>query len=204
MDLQLAFAQLTPQDPAFEQRVQHTTTVRHPSQHPLWKLRRAIRINLVFGTVITLGYAMLLPMLGHALIIAFFLVVMAYNVWALLNTYQLYRRLPASVSALNDLRTELNAHVAASTAWMRLHQRTALLTYPLAVTGGFLFGGLMGSGLSPVLFMSRPTMWLWLLGSLVVLVPLCHLLVKWMNRTAFGVHVDALRARIAELEGRNT
>lgn len=59
---------------------------------------------------------------------------------------------------------------------------------------------MQGSGLSPALFMAKPHVQLVFVIALVVLVPLCHFLVRWMTRTAFGVHVEALKACIAELE----
>ena len=201
MDLQLAFAQLAPQDPAFEQRVRLTTTTVQPSNHPLWKLRRAIRLNLVFGTVITAGYVALFPFVGHAVVMVFFMLVLVYNMWSLAHTYRLYKRIPSHVAADHDLLSVLREQVEATTAWRRLHQRSGLVMYPLAVTGGFLLGGVHGSGLSPAAFLGKPPVQLALVGALVVLVPLCHVLVRWMTRTAFGVHVEAMRARIAELEG---
>lgn len=203
MDLQLAFAQLAPQDPAFEQRLQQATTVQQRSHHPLWKLRRAIRLNLIFGTVITLGYVALFPFIGDGVVLAFFALVLMYNVWSLVNTLQLYRRIPDHVPADHDLLSVLRQQVASTAAWMKLHQRTGLVMYPLAVTAGFLLGGMHGSGSPPELFLAKPAIQIALVVALMVLVPLCYFLVRWMTHAAFGVHVEALRARIAELEGVN-
>lgn len=203
MDLQLAFAQLAPQDPAFEQRLQQATTVQHPSHHPLWKLRRAIRLNLGFGTVITVGYLGLFPFIGDGVVLTFFALVLMYNVWSLVHTLQLYRRIPDHVPADHDLLRVLHQQVATTTAWMKLHQRTGLVMYPLAVTAGFLLGGMHGSGSPPALFLAKPAIQIALVVALMVLVPLCYFLVRWMTHAAFGVHVEALRARIAELEGVN-
>ncbi len=200
MDLQLAFAQLAPQDPAFEQRLRRATTAPSPSSHPLWKLRHAIRLSMVFGTIITAGYVVLLPLMGHVVVQAFFALVFMYNVWSIVDTFRLYRRIPPYVPADHDLLSVLREQAEATTAWMRLHQRSGLIMYPLAVTGGFLLGGMHGSGLPPAQFMAKPHIQVALGISLIVLVPLCHFLVRWMTRTAFGVHVEALMACIAELE----
>lgn len=200
MDIQLAFAQLAPQDPAFEQRLRQATTGSSPSNHPLWKLRQAIRLNMVFGTVITAGYVVLFPFMGHAVVQAFFALVFVYNVWSIVHTLRLYKRIPPHVPADHDLLKMLREQAEATSAWMKLHQRTGLIMYPLAVTGGFLLGGMQGSGLSPALFMAKPHVQLAFVIALVVLVPLCRFLVRWMTRTAFGVQVEALKACIAELE----
>lgn len=160
----------------------------------MWKLRRAIRLNLVFGTVITAGYVGLFPFVGHAVVMVFFALVLLYNMWSIAHTYQLYKRIPTHVAADHDLLSVLRDQVEATSAWIRLHQRSGLVMYPLAVTGGFLLGGVNGSGLSPAAFLAKPHAQLALVGALVVLVPLCHFLVRWMTRAAFGVHVEAMRA----------
>lgn len=200
MDIQLAFAQLAPQDPAFEQRLEQATGVRHPSNHPLWKLRRAIRINLGFAVVITLGLLLLMTQLTDLIVLLCLLVVLGFNVWAILTTVQLHRSLPDHIPAERGLLQVMRDHAAAIQHWMFAQKRVALFVYPVAATGGFLLGGASGSGLSPVAFMQRPYMWLILLITLLVLVPLTHRLASWMTRTAFGGHLDALKARIAELE----
>ncbi|MBL7963825.1 MAG: hypothetical protein JNM31_08265 [Flavobacteriales bacterium] len=200
MDLQLAFANWQPQDPAYDQRLQAATRQRTNSRHPLERLRRAIRVNLTFAAVITVGYLALFPFMPHPLVMVFLGVMLLYNVWAMVNTWQHYARIPASVSAMNDVLAEMKTQVTATTVWMKLHVRTGLLIYPLAITGGFLLGALLGTGATPAELMSKPPLW-WILGAaLLVLVPLCHYTVKWMTHLAFGVHVEALRRSIAELE----
>lgn len=196
----MAFAELTPQDPAFEQRLREATAAQHPSNHPLWKLRRAIRINLGFAVVITLGLLLLMTQLTDAIVLLCLLVVLAFNAWAILTTFRLYRSLPDHIPAAPGLLQVMRDHAHAIHHWMFAHRRVALFIYPVAATGGFLMGGAAGSGLSPAMLLERPTMWLFLLISLLVLVPLSHGLAGWLTRMAFGGHLDALRARIAELE----
>jgi hypothetical protein len=201
MDLQLAFANWQPQDPAYDRNLQAATEQRTTSRHPLELLRRAMRANLYFAAVITMGYLALFPFMPHLLVMAFLGAVVVYNGWAMVNTYRHYRRIPSSVSAMNDVLAEMKAQVAATTAWMRLHLRMGLIMYPLAITGGFLLGGLVGSGATPAELMAKQALWWILGGTLVVLVPICHFTTKWFTHLAFGVHVEALRRSIAELEG---
>ena len=201
MDFKLAFSNWEPRDPAFDGLLHATTRQRTTSRHPLESLRRAMRINMVLALVITVGYLALLPFIPHDAVMVFLVAMMLYNGWATVNTYRLYQRMPASVSAMNDVLHEMRAQVDATTHWMRLHVRMGLLMYPLAITGGFLFGALVGTGATVAELMSKPPLW-WILGiTLVVLVPICHFVVKWMTRLVFGVHVEAMRKLIAELEG---
>jgi hypothetical protein len=201
MDLQLTFANWRPEDPAFEDRLRMATAANSKSRHPLEKLRRAVRVNLIFAAVITLGYLALFPFIPHPVVMVFLGLVVLYNGWAMLHTYRHYQRMPTSVSAMNDVLAELRAQVALTTDWMKLHVRIGLVMYPLAITGGFLLGGLVGTDASLQELLSKPPLW-WILGvTLVVLVPICHYTVKWMTRMAFGVHVEALRRSIVEMEG---
>jgi hypothetical protein len=172
-----------------------------PSNHPLWKLRRAIRINLGFAMVITLGLILLMTQITDTIVLFCLLVVLVFNGWAIITTLQLHRSLPDHIPAERGLLQVMRDHAQAIQHWMFAQGRVALFIYPVAATGGFLMGGSAGSGVSPAAFMQRPTIWLFLLITLLVLVPLSHFLARWMTRVAFGGHLDALRARIAELEG---
>lgn len=156
---------------------------------------------MYFATVFTVGCLALIPYMPHALVMAFIAVLLLYSVWTLVNTWQHYRRIPSSVSSMNEVLVEMKSQVAATTAWMRLHVGMGLVMYPVTITGDFLLGSLLGKGATPAELMARSALG-WILGiTLVVLVPLCHITVKWMTRLAFGVHVDTLRSLIAELEG---
>lgn len=200
MDLQLAFADIAPQDPAFEQRLRKATNAAQPSNHSLGKLRRAIRVNLGFAVVITLGLLLLMTQIADPIVLLCLLVVLVFNGWAIITTLQLHRSLPDHIPAERGLLQVMRDHAQTIQHWMIAHRRVALFIYPIAATGGFLMGGSAGSGVSPAALMQRPTMWLFLLITLLVLVPLSHFLARWMTRVAFGGHLDALRARIAELE----
>jgi len=200
MDLQHAFADLTPQDPAFEQRVRKAIGTLSPSKHPLGKLRRSIRINLVFAIVITLGMILLMTQVTDGVVLALMTILLAFNVWAIGTTLRLYRSLPDHIPAEHTVLHLLRQHAEAIAHWMFAQKRVALFVYPVAGTGGFLMGGAAGSGLSPSAVMDRPHMWLILLVTLLVLVPLSNWLGSWMTRIAFGGHLKELRARIEELE----
>ncbi len=201
MDFRLAFDELSPQDPAFEQRLRKATSALQPSHHPLRKLRRAIRINLGLAIMLTLGLMLMITGVADAIVQLCLLVVLAFNAWAIITTLRLYRSLPDHIPAERGVLHVMRDHAQAIEHWMTAHKRVALFIYPVAATGGFLLGGAAGSGLSPAALLERPTMWLILLITLIVLVPLAHGLAGWMTRMAFGGHLAALRERIAELEG---
>jgi hypothetical protein len=56
----------------------------------------------------------------------------------------------------NDSRAEMNAQLAATTAWIWLHVRRGLFLYPMAITGGILPGALAGTASTPAGLMATP------------------------------------------------
>jgi hypothetical protein len=84
--------------------------------------------------------------------------------------------------------------------WQKQSMRVALWLYPFAAAGGFMLGGIVGSGKTPEAFLMNYKIQIALAITIIVLVPLSYLLAKWMTRVAFGVYVDQLKERIDELE----
>lgn len=81
-----------------------------------------------------MGYLALFPLLGHVAVLVFFALVLMYTVRSIMHTFRLYRRIPPHVPAEHDLLKVLREQAEATSAWMKLHQRTGLIMYPLAVT----------------------------------------------------------------------
>ena len=200
MDLRLAFAAMVPEEAPATAAPLEARRLRTPSQHPLTKLRRALLINMGFAVVITLGLLAVMARVEHLLVNVLLGGVVVFNAWALWTAHRVRRRLPAHVSADHALLDELRLHADATDAMMRMQERVSLFVLPIAATGGFLLGGTASSGATPVDLLAKPDVLISLVISLAVLVPLAYLLGRWMNRVAFGRHVQDLRRRIAELE----
>jgi hypothetical protein len=63
-----------------------------------------------------------------------------------------------------------------------------------------MMGGVLGSGKTVGEFMSKPPVLIAFAIILVVLIPACYYLAKWMNRKAFGDHLEKLKANIDQLK----
>lgn len=200
MDLRLAFAAMVPEEAPTITAPLEACRLRTPSQHPLTKLRRALLINMGFAVVITLGLLAVMVRVEYLLVNVLLGAVVVFNTWALWTAHRVRRRLPAHVSADHALLDELRLHADATDAMMRMQERVSLFVLPIAATGGFLLGGTASSGVTPLELLAKPPVVVSLFVSLAVLVPLTYLLGRWMNRVAFGRHVQDLRRRIAELE----
>jgi hypothetical protein len=80
-----------------------------------------------------------------------------------------------------------------------LQQKLSIFIYPIALTGGFILGGVVGSAkrVEEMLYNSKM---LGILGiTMLVMVPLCYLGARWMFNYAYGSHLKKLKAMIDQL-----
>ena len=117
-----------------------------PSDHPMNKLYRALRLNLIWTVVITLGLVALLFIVPEPLVLALFGVLLIFCIWAIVDGVRLLRGWSAGVSSSNSLLVEMQRQYDAIRRWIRLQMRVALAVYPFSIAGGFLWGGMEGSG----------------------------------------------------------
>ncbi len=171
------------------------------SHHPLARLRRALRLNIGYGLLVSAAMCVLLVKAdGWPLIVAFS-VVAAFCVWAVVDTWRLLNTLDPFVSANSTTLDELRRHHTALENWMRTQQRMGWYIYPVSAFGSGLWGAVVGAA-APVGDVLQKTALLAVLAVLaLVMSPLCAWLAKWMFRQAFGKEVDRLRVLITQLEG---
>jgi len=80
----------------------------------------------------------------------------------------------------------MKRHCESITTWLNNQQKVALIIYPVSATGGFMLGGVIGSGKSVEVLMSKPVVILVLIVTIIILVPICYYLAKWMCNYSFG------------------
>lgn len=170
------------------------------SHHPLHKIRKNLLINICFGIAICLLYAYVLIAFGYWEVRVCLGIVLLFTAWAIHTAWKQYRLFQTGVSPNNSVLPELKRQYESIHFWMKTQLRIALFIYPISATGGFFLGGTIGSGKPVEAVMSKPAMWVILLVVLLILVPLCHILAKWMFRISFGKHIDALKRNIEDLE----
>lgn len=170
-----------------------------PSDHPMNKLYRALRLNLIWTVVITIGLVALLFIVPEPLVLTLFGVLLLFCVWAIMDGIRLLRGWGAGVSSTNSLLVEMQRQYDTINRWMRLQMRVALAVYPFSIAGGFLWGGMVGSGLDAITFLQKPFVGVLLAVCIIVLVPVCYWVAKLLSKVAFGRHLQALHGRIEEL-----
>ncbi|MDA9555174.1 hypothetical protein N9R54_02950 [Pelobium sp.] len=167
-------------------------------ENPLKKLKKLLKANIIWGILITL---VLVPTIIYAQywpIHAFLSIVVLFTIWGVFKAIILYKDINPDVTG-NNLLSELIRNKDAINKWMRVQRKVALAVYPFSAAGGFMLGGVVGSGKTLEQFMSKPSMYWALIISIIVLTPLCDLLTKWMFNYSFGKVLHKIDQLIEEL-----
>lgn len=104
---------------------------------------------------------------------------------------------------MNSLLQEMERHHNHIRQWMNLQQWASLLTYPVSIAAGFMLGGSLGSGKPIASFIHEPHIMLILLIMVIILVPACFFLARWMSHKAFGQYARQLKTNIDTLKNEN-
>lgn len=164
------------------------------------KIRRNLLINMILGMLVCLVYLFIILYFHIWQVQVLIAVVLIFSLWASYTAYIEYKKIHATVSSTNSVLDELKRHQLSITTWMKTQQRVALFIYPVSAAGGFMLGGAMGSGKPVHVIMSKPIMYVILLITIAILVPVCYYLARWMFNYSFGKHLDALKVNISALE----
>ena len=170
------------------------------SHNPLEKIKKNLVMNMTAGILICLLYVAVIFYFRIWQVQLALCIVLVFSLWAVYTAYQQYRHLNSNVSSSSSLLTEMKRHYQSITDWMNVQQRVALYIYPVSATGGFMLGGVLGSGKPLNYFMSKRSVLIILLICILVLVPACYYLAKWMFNYSYGKHLKALKMNIDALE----
>lgn len=169
------------------------------SNHPLITIQRNLRYNIGFGVVISLLYLWVFIQFPFWQVFVCIGIVFLFTVLGTYHSYKLLKRLKAGTVDLPLLKTLEFQHEMIQ-RWIRLQERVAVAVYPFAGAGGFMIGGFVGSGKSIEEFMDKSLVQIIMVVVLLVIVPLAYWLAKWMNKVAFGKHLNKLKENIEELK----
>jgi hypothetical protein len=198
-DLNEIWGQEDTQNDVLQEMLQNKSFTKGSIHSPLAKLKKNLFVHIIYAVVITLAYAFVIYYFPFWQVQFCMLLLIGFNFWAISSAYRLYKNVDPDLTHDNVL-TELKKHYYAFSDWQKQSMRVALFIYPFAGAGGFMLGGAIGSGKTPEAFMADYRIMIALGITLLVLVPLCYWMAKWMNRVAFGKLIKQLKERIDELE----
>ena len=170
------------------------------SHNPLEKIKKNLLMNMVWGIIICALYVFIIIHFQIWQVQVSISIVLLFSLWALYTAWLQYKKLNTSVSSNSSVLSEMKRHCESIETWLNTQQKVALIIYPVSAAGGFMLGGVIGSGKSVELFMSKPIVILILVVTILILVPACYYLAKWMCNYSFGKHLKTLQQNIQDLE----
>jgi hypothetical protein len=200
MDLEKSWNDTGYEDQGWDDLVKQSLSKKREPLDPLHKLRKNLRLNM--------GYAILICLLYIAAIIYFtlpifritMLLMLGFTVYGFITAFREYKSIEPGISTSRSLLKDMERHYYSITHWIKTQENVALFFYPIGAAGGFMMGGVLGSGKTVGEFMSKPAVLIIFAVILIILMPLCYYLAKWMNRKAFGEHLDKLKENIDQLK----
>jgi len=202
MDLENIWQRKGGTDDSLNKMIQQPDLSNLTSKLPLHKLKKNLLIGVILAVLLTGVYGVLIYFIHIWQVQLALAVAILFNSWVGVDTWKLYTTIPVNVSTTNSLKDELQKNYAGFQKWWRIQERAGLFVYPIAATGGFILGGVDGSGKSVEAFLYNPKMLLVLGVTLLILVPLCYYGARWMFNVAYGKHLKKLKLLIDELSNQ--
>lgn len=170
----------------------------HGLKNPLKKAKNMLGKNIIFSIIICLIYLPIIFIYRFWQIQLFIGITLLFTTWAGWTAFDLYRSIKPNVSA-DNLLNELKRVVSTLNQWIKVQIKVALFIYPISATGGYLLGGVIGSGKNVEDFMKKPIALYALIICILVLTPTCYYLSKWLFNKSFGKSIKQMNRIIAEL-----
>jgi uncharacterized membrane protein YqjE len=139
--------------------------------NPLKKMKKLLAQNMVGVALCVAFYVTIICFFNFWQIRVLIVITLIFTLWALATAWQLHRSANDNVSATN-LLNELKRNRDALNSWMRIQMRVAVFIYPFSAAGGYLWGGVLGSGKDVSAFMSKPIAGWTLIACIIVLTQL--------------------------------
>lgn len=188
------------EDDSLASLLQEKALPKFTSQSPLLKIKKRLLQSWILSLITCLVYIVIIitnPIWQVQTAIG---IVLLFSLWATAQSFKHYKSIDDTISSSNPLLAELKRHHQSIMKWMHVQQKVALFLYPIAAMGGFMLGGVWGSGKPVEVFLSKPIVLVALVICCVVLMILSHYLARWLCKVSFGKHLDALQQMIRELE----
>lgn len=199
MNIENTWQQSGGSDDALNKMLQTNDFSNLPSKLPLTKLKKNLLIGMIGAVLITAAYVVLFFFVSIWQVYVAFGILIFFNTWIAVDSWNLYKNIKVNVSATNSLKEELQKNYTGFQKWWRIQERLGLFVYPIAASGGFIIGGVLGSGKSVEEFLYNPRMLLILGVTILILVPICYYGARWMFNIAYGKHLKKLKELMDEL-----
>ncbi len=172
--------------------------IHQESSSPTAKLRKGVFKKMMFIVGFVILFLAVMPFLKVQIVQILLLVLtLAYVIGGII-LWQEYKLLKKELPMDGSLLDALKSYRDRIKTILRYEEAIGLFLYPISATMGFMWSFTEKHPVSEVF--EKTYVWMTLVITLVVLTPLCHWLARWMNKKAFGKHLDQLEENIAILE----
>ena len=199
MDLENIWQQAGNKDDMLNRILQQKNFDHLHSKLPLKKLKKNLLTGIAWAILITAGYLVLFYFIHIWQVYVALSIVIAFNIWIIILTWRLYKTIQDTITPSNSLKQELQKNYDGFQKWWAIQARLGLYVYPVAATGGFMLGGVVGSGKTVEAFLYRPSILIILVITVAIITPVCYYLAKLMFKYAYGRHLKKLKELIDEL-----
>lgn len=199
MDLRDTWQRSSGSDDMLRQMLRQETIEKLQSKMPLKKLKNNLLTGMVLAVTITAGYIVLFFFVNAWQVVIALCTMVIFNTWLLVESWKLYENTNAAIFPSESVKAELQRNYESFQHCWSLQQRVSLFVYPIATAGGFILGGMSGSGKPAEAFLNDWRILLALGITIVVLMPVCYYFARWMFNYAYGKHLAKLKSLIEEL-----
>lgn len=165
---------------------------------PLKRMKKMLIINSIWALAIAVGYLVILYFERYWQIQLLFAALLAFTLFSIASALKLYFAIDAQTSS-SSLLAELKRNSLALKKWIKIQTQMGLFLYPISAAAGFIFGGIIGSGKSVDIFLSKPIVVITLVIAMIILTPVGHWASKWLINRSFGKLQKHLDDTIADL-----
>ena len=199
MDIENIWQQSKGSDDALNKILQQKDFSKLHSRLPLEKLKSNLIVGIIWAAIITAFYIAVFFFVHIWQVNVALGILCFFNILVAMDSWKLYKKINVDFSTTNSLKEELKKNYSGFQRWWRIQEKLGLFVYPIGATGGFILGGVLGSGKSVEAFLYNPKMLIVLIITILILVPICYFGARWMFNYAYGKHLKKLKAFIEEL-----
>ena len=199
MDIENIWQQSKGSDDALNKILQQKDFSKLHSRLPLEKLKSNLIVGIIWAAIITAFYIAVFFFVHIWQVNVALGILCFFNILVAMDSWKLYKKINVDFSTTNSLKEELQKNYSGFQRWWRIQEKLGLFVYPIGATGGFILGGVLGSGKSVEAFLYNPKMLIVLIITILILVPICYFGARWMFNYAYGKHLKKLKAFIEEL-----
>jgi hypothetical protein len=167
---------------------------------PLFKIKTSLKTSLIWAVLLTLLYIAGIYFFTLIWTRVCITLMVIYCCISIVQCWKIYNSIDPFVSPVNSLRTELERNYQTIMRWYTTQQTNALFLYPIGIMGGFMLG-LSTEGIDKMnRLLLKPLLWVALAGCMLVLVPCCYYLTRWMMKVTYDKQLKHLKDAIDSLE----